>query len=237
MPEAVPNSVYLRTQQGLKSFVSAAAVERVLSDAMADAGVDPSRIHARQMRALLLGPVLDELSLLLPRSGLERRLDELAAGLMDDAPPVQPISAAVKSPPTRLASAQVARARTARVVTGVRTQVRPPRPASATELQQAVLQMAAIDSITLVAAVRQSGQVEFSRGSGDVDSLARLGMLALSLLKKNGPLRMFYLALEDSGLLLFPYGSDALLLTGKADLNVGAVVTAFDDLVRNKEES
>lgn len=237
MPEAVPNSVYLRTQQGLRAFVSAAAADRVLSDALADAGVEPTRIHARQMRALLLGPILDELSLLLPRTGLERRLDELATALVHDAAPAQPISVAVKTAPAQPASAQVAKARAVRVITGVRTEPRPSRPAAATELQAAVLQLASIDSVTLVAAVRQTGQVEFSRGDGDVDTLARLGMLALSLLRKNGPLRMFYLALEDSGLLLFPYGTDALLLTGKADLNVGAVVTAFDDLVRIKEES
>lgn len=237
MPEAVQNPVYDRTQQGLAAFVSAAAASRVLTDALADAGVEPARVHARQMRALLLGPILDELSLLLPRAGLERGLEALAAELVDDAAPVQPLTATVRTSQAQPASAQVARSRALQVVTGVRTEPRPSRPAAAEELQAAVLQLAAIDSVTLVAAVRQSGTVEFSRGEGDVAALARLGMLALSLLRKNGPLQLFFLALEESGLLLFPYGSDALLLTGKADLNVGAVVTAMNDLRKVKEES
>lgn len=227
----------MKTQQGLASFVSAAAANRVLSDALADAGVEPARVNARQMRALLLGPILDELSLLLPRAGLERSLEALAAKLMDETAPVEPISATVRTAQSQPASAQVARSRALQVVTGVRTEPRPTRPAPAAELQAAVLKLAAIDSVTLVAAVRQSGQVEYSRGDGDVASLARLGMLALSLLRKNGPLRLFYLALEDSGLLLFPYGNDALLLTGQADLNVGAVVTEMNDLLKVKEES
>lgn len=87
-----------------------------------------------------------------------------------------------------------------------------------------------------MAAVRANGSTEFSRGEGDVASLARLGRLALSLLVRSGPLKLFYVSKDTSSLLLFPWGSDALLLTGRPQLNVGAVVMTFTDLVRNKEE-
>lgn len=237
MPEPVPNSVYTRTRQGLAVFVSPAVAGRVLDGSLADAGLTPERVRARQMRALLLGPVLDELAGLLPRGGLERRLEEIAGQLVDDQPAAAPVSAAVRTEPARPVATLPVRNRQAQVVTGVRTTPRPVQPASSSELQEAVLHLAAIDSVTLVAAIRQSGQVEFSRGEGDVAALARLGMLALSLLMKAGPLKMYFLAFEESALLLFPYGSDALLLTGGADLNVGAVVTAFDDIRRNREES
>ena len=237
MPEAAPNPVYLRTQRGLAAFVSAAAATRVLDKALADAGVQPSRVRARQMKALLLGPVLDELDRILPRGGLERNLEALAAGLEDGVPPLVPMSAAPRTSSAQPGSAQVARSRTARVISGVRTELVRQRVNSADELQQAVLQLAAIDNVTLVAAVRASGATEFSRGTGDVASLARLGRMALSLLSRSGPLQMFYVTTASSSLLLFPWGSDALLLTGRPELNVGAVVTSFKDLILNKEET
>ncbi len=237
MPEAAPNPVYLRTQQGLAAFVSATAATRVLDKALADAGVSPERVRARQMRALLLGPVLDELDRILPRSGLERNLEALAAALDDGRPPPEPVSVAARTVGSLPGSAQVARSRTARVISGVRTELIRSRPNTEADLKSAVLELAAIDNVTLVAAVRANGETVFARGAGDVASLARLGRLALSLLLKSGPLRIFFVATETSSLLLFPWGSDALLLTGKPELNVGAVVTSFTDLVRNKEET
>ena len=189
------------------------------------------------MRALLLGPVLDELDRILPRGGLERNLEVLAARLDDAEAPLVPISAAPRTGYAQPGSAQVARSRTARVVSGVRTELVKQRPNSASDLQDAVLSLAAIDNVTLVAAVRSSGATEFSRGQGDIASLARLGRLALSLLTRSGPLQLFFVTTERSSLLLFPWGSDALLLTGRPELNVGAVVTSFKDLVRNKEET
>lgn len=237
MPEAAPNPVYLRTQQGLAAFVSATAATRVLDKALADAGVSPERVRARQMRALLLGPVLDELDRILPRSGLERNLEALAAALDDGRPPPEPVSVGARTVGSLPGSAQVARNRTARVISGVRTELIRSRPNTEADLKSAVLELAAIDNVTLVAAVRANGETVFARGAGDVASLARLGRLALSLLLKSGPLRIFFVATETSSLLLFPWGSDALLLTGKPELNVGAVVTSFTDLVRNKEET
>lgn len=241
MPEAPPNPVYQQTQQGLSALVSGTAATRVLDKSLADAGLTPAAVRPVQMRALLLGPVLDELERILPRRGLLNNLKSLADGL--DSVPAQPepvgaaVNPAARTGHAQPASAQVARRRTAQVVTGVRTQLHNMQANSRSRLETAVLGLAAIDNVTLVAAVRSSGQTEFSRGAGDVDSLARYGMLALSLLSRSGSLKMFFLALEDSSLLLFPWNSDALLLIGRPGLNVGAVVTAFNDIVQSKEES
>lgn len=236
MPDAPPNPVYQRTLQGLSALVSGAAATRLLDKTLADAGLTPARVRVVQMQELLTGPVLDELDRILPRSGLVRNLQAIASELTALA--AEPLPPAADPPARdRSASAEVARVRTAQVITGVRTELSRSQVNSPERLQSAVLALAAIDNVTLVAGVRSSGHTEFSRGAGDVTSLARYGMLALSLLTRSGSLRLFYLALEDSSLLLFPWGSDALLLTGKPQLNVGAVVTTFNDIVLSKEES
>lgn len=239
MPDAPPNPVYQKTLQGLSALVSGAAATRLLDKSLADAGLTPARVRPVQMKELLVGPVLDELEAILPRSGVVRNLEALAADINAVAAESTPAGAvpAARSVPVRPASAEVARARTAQVITGVRTELVRKQVNSSERLQSAVLALAAIDNVTMVAAVRSSGQTEFSRGAGDVENLARFAMLALSLLTRSGSLRMFYLALEDSSLLLFPWGSDALLLAGRPQLNVGATVTAFNDIVLSKEET
>ena len=230
MPNAPPNPVYQKTLTGLSALVSGAAAARVLDNALSDAGVTAARVRPVQMRALLTGPVLDELDRILPRSGLLRNLEALA-GTLEPAGS-QPVAAAL-NPVARTAHSWPASAEVARV----RTEITRNTASSRERLEAAVLKLAAIDNVTLVAAIRQSGQTEFSRGAGDVAAIARVGMLALSLLTKSGSLKMFFVALEESTLLLFPWGSDAVLLTGKPNLNVGAVVTAFNDIVLSKEES
>lgn len=248
MPDAPPNPVYQTTLQGLSALVSGAAASRLLDKSLADAGLTPARVRPVQMKELLAGPVLDELQAILPRSGLLRNLEAITAdidAMAAEAMPqpaipgesmLQPAIPAARSATVRQASADVARARTAQVITGVRTELTRQQVNSAERLQSAVLTLAAIDNVTMVAAVRSSGQTEFSRGAGDIRTLSRFGMLALSLLTRSGSLKMFFLALEDSSLLLFPWGSDALLLVGRPQLNVGAVVTAFNDIVLSKEE-
>lgn len=237
MPEVSPNQVYLRTQRGLSEIVSAAVASRVLNQALADAGVPAARVRPVQMKALLLGPVLDELELILPRSGLVRHLETLADSLdavsVAAQQPQQPVRPAAAAAPARNT---VPKAALTGVVTGVRTATASPGPVPAERLQAAVLSLAALDNVSLVAAVRAGGAVEFSRGSGDVAALARLGMLALSLLRRAGPLRMYFISSDSSSLLLFPWEGDALLLIGSADLNVGAAVATFNDIVRSKEE-
>lgn len=238
MPDAPPNPVYQTTLQGLSALVSGAAASRLLDKSLADAGLTPARVRPVQMKELLAGPVLDELQAILPRSGLLRNLEAITSdidAMAAEAMP-QPAVPAARSATARPASAEVARARTAQVITGVRTELIRQQVNSAERLQSAVLALAAIDNVTMVAAVRSSGQTEFSRGAGDIRTLSRFGMLALSLLTRSGSLKMFFLALEDSSLLLFPWGSDALLLVGRPQLNVGAVVTAFNDIVLSKEE-
>lgn len=240
MPDAPPNPVYVRTLQGLSALVSGAAATRVLDKSLADAGLTPARVRPVQMKELLAGPVLAELEAILPRSGLVRNLEAIVADIDAAAQEELPQPAAVpaaRSAPVRPASADVARTRTAQVITGVRTELNRRKVNSSDRLQAAVLRLAAIDNVTMVAAIRSSGEVEFSRGGGDVASLARFAMLGLSLLTRSGPLRLFYMALEESSLLLFPWGSDALLLVGKPQLNVGAAVTAFNDIVLSKEET
>src|SRR5690625_7604947 len=101
------------------------------------------------MRALLLGPVLDELAGLLPRGGLERRLEELAGQLGDDQPAATPGSAAVRTEPARPVATLPGRNRQAQEVTGVRTTPRPVQPATSSELQGAERTPAASDSVTL----------------------------------------------------------------------------------------
>lgn len=237
VPEVSPNQVYVRTQRGLSEIVSAAVASRVLNQALADAGVAPGHVRPVQMKALLLGPVLDELELILPRTGLVRHLEALAEVLdsvtvpdRQPVPPARPPAAAVPARSTLHPTALTG------VVSGVRTGPATPGPVPAGRLQAAVLSLAALDNVTLVAAVRADGAVEFSRGSGDVAALARLGMLALSLLRRAGPLRMYFISSDSSSLLMFPWEGDALLLIGSADLNVGAAVATFNDIIRSKEE-
>ncbi len=226
------NEVYIRTQQGLAELVSAGAASRMLESALADAGLDTDLIDAERMRLLLLGPIQAELMRILPRRGLPMRLAEIASALPTS--PHRSTSAPLTARPAE-APASIARERAVRVVTGVRTQLAAQREHTQKELERAVLKLATIESVTLVAAVRNSGQTAFSRGSGDIDELSRIGMVALSLLKKSGPLRLFYVAHEQASLLVFPWGPDALLLAGSPELNVGSALTVFADLQIDKE--
>lgn len=238
MPDAAPNPVYQQTLQGLSALVSGTAAARLLDNSLDSAGLNAATVRPRQMRGLLLGPVLNELDRILPRGGLIRTLESLANELEILAPqPVAALSKAARTGHARPAASHGVRAREAQVVTGVSTALRDRQPGSRSRLEAAVLRLAAIDHVTLVAALRASGQTEFSRGTGDVAALARYGMLALSLLSRSGSLKTFFLTLEDSSLLLFPWGSDALLLTGQPQLNVGAVITQFNDIIQSKEES
>lgn len=211
-------------------MVSAVAASRMLDSALRDARLASEAVTAEQMQDLLLGPIQRELERILPRRGLERNLRSLAYSLAR--PPRRGIDVTLTQ-----TSAQIARDRTAKVISGVRVKPAPARTEhSPRVLQAAVLGLAAIDNVTLVAAVRSNGRTEFSRGHGDVEQLSRFGMLALSLLNRSGPLKTFFVAHERATLLLFPWGSDALLVTGLPELNVGAALTAFADLSANKEE-
>ncbi len=234
MPDDAPNEIYLSTLKGLSGMVSPVAAERMVSASVRDAGFNPATVSASQMRTLLLGPVQFELEQILPRRMLQRDLGALAERL---ALLPQPPQSPALSTSSRVTPAQIAKIRTARVISGVR--VKPPvqQENSDAELQEAVLKLAMIAEVTLVAAVRRNFEPVFWRGQGDVVQLARYGGLAMQLLIRSSPLKMFYVAKEDSMLILFPWGSDTLLLAAGSEVNIGAVVAAFTDIAKAKEES
>lgn len=231
---ALTNSVYSLTQQGLAAMVSGRAATRVLDAALRESRTDRRSVTAEQMSSLLLGPVLKELVTILPRQGLELNLETLAASLLVDsmfltqerAPAAIPAAVTTDGP----------RKRNPTVITGVNT--RPlPVAADPAELEAAVLSFAMIENVTLIAAVRADGSVHVSRGAGNVELLARFGMLALSLLKRGGRLRSYYLEHEEGFLFLFPFADAALLLLGDPRLNIGTVFTIFSELTGTKEDS
>src|SRR5690554_3054469 len=167
------NEVYIRTQQGLAELVSAGAASRMLESALADAGLDTDLIDAERMRLLLLGPIQAELMRILPRRGLPMRLAEIASALPTS--PHRSTSAPLTARPAE-APASIARERAVRVVTGVRTQLAAQREHTQKELERAVLKLATIESVTPVAAARNSCQTAFPSGSANIAELPRTRM-------------------------------------------------------------
>ncbi|MEX2535411.1 MAG: hypothetical protein WD273_07380 [Trueperaceae bacterium] len=110
------------------------------------------------------------------------------------------------------------------------------RARSDNELELQVTRFALIDHVRFVAAVRADGDVPISRGEGlDLASLARLSRLALSLLARGGTVRSLHLAHSQGQLFLFPFGHDLLVVFGAAELNLGAVTTAFTALALEED--
>jgi hypothetical protein len=235
---ALANSVYLQTQQGLAAMVSDRAASRVLDAVLRGSRIDRNSVTAEQMSSLLLGPVLQELVSILPRQGLELNLETLAASLLVDSMFLdqEPVAAAIPAPqPAAAAVPAWPRPRSRAVITGVNT--RPlPVAADPRRLDAAVLTLAAIDHVTLIAAVKSDGSVHVSRGVGNVGLLARFGMLALRLLERGGRLRSYYLEHDEGFLFLFPFNEAALLLLGNPHLNIRTVFTVFSELTGTKEQ-
>ncbi len=92
---AVPNDIYRKTQRQLSTMISGRAARRVLDRSLRALGHSQNAVTASQMRDTLLGPVLRELSAILPGPGLKHHLHELGASLSD--PPEAEIS---PTPPT-----------------------------------------------------------------------------------------------------------------------------------------
>lgn len=102
-------------------------------------------------------------------------------------------------------------------------------------LERAVLQFAQLDHVRMVAALRASGEVANSRGSGfDLKTLSRLGTLGLKLLARSGELRSYYLAFKEGQLFFFPLQTYTLCIIGTAELNLGLV---FATLQKLKEDA
>lgn len=231
----MPNEVFLRTHDGLAGMVSARAATKVLEDALRSTGTTAEAVTLQQMTAMLQGPVLRDLERILPREGLKRNLSSLIAVLEADLAPSGATPTVVQTPPAGTVAQDLAR-------TLVEGTVRPPPeppapPLPAAELERLALSFGRIDQVQLVLAARQDGSVVVSRGSGpDPAVLARMGMLALTLLKRSGRLRSYYLGHPAGQLFTFPFGTDAIIVVGGPDLNLGAVFSAFAGLVA-KEES
>lgn len=218
-------------------MVSDRAASRVLDAVLRGSRIDRNSVTAEQMSSLLLGPVLQELVSILPRQGLELNLETLAASLLVDSMFLdqEPVAAAIPAQPAAAAVPAGPRPRSRAVITGVNT--RPlPVAADPRRLDAAVLTLAAIDHVTLIAAVKSDGSVHASRGAGNVELLSRFGMLALRLLERGGRLRSYYLEHDEGFLFLFPFNEAALLLLGNPHLNIGTVFTVFSELTGTKEE-
>lgn len=79
----VANDIYQKTHDGLAQMVSARAATRMLESGLQQRGLTADNIAEREMRRLLLGPIFRELEHILPRAGLKRNLQVLAASLKE----------------------------------------------------------------------------------------------------------------------------------------------------------
>lgn len=77
MPDKEPNELYRLSHSGLSSLVSARVASRVLETALARSKLSADSIDLDQMSRVLLGPVLRDLQLILPREGLKHTLREI----------------------------------------------------------------------------------------------------------------------------------------------------------------
>ena len=105
--------------------------------------------------------------------------------------------------------------------------------ADSDDLERLAITFAQLDHVKMVAGIRLNGEIVLSRGTGyDLNALARLGAIALMLLKQSGEMRSYYLAHESAQLFLFPMGEYALVIIGSEELNLGgvfAVLTALEE--------
>ena len=104
------------------------------------------------------------------------------------------------------------------------------RTLDAGAIEGVVLEIAKLEHLKFVAALR-GGQIVFARGGGfDADALSRLGTMGLKLLERSGKLRSYYLAHTDGQLFFFPLGPYILSIVGTTKLNMGLVFTALQQL-------
>jgi hypothetical protein len=99
-----------------------------------------------------------------------------------------------------------------------------------------LVKFAQLDNVKVVAAVKPSGDISMSRGSGfDVDALSRLGSLGIKLLSRGRTIRSYYLSQSRYQLFLFPLYtnttlSQTLIVVGSSDVNVGDVFSVRSQL-------
>ena len=107
-------------------------------------------------------------------------------------------------------------------------------PLSHAQLEKIVLRFAGLEEVKLVASFGPGGEVTCSRGGGfDLPTLARYGLMTLTLLRRSGHVRSYYLAHSLYQLFLLPLGGSTLVIIGTPELNVGSV---FGTLANLEEE-
>ena len=104
-------------------------------------------------------------------------------------------------------------------------------PLAGAQLEAVVLRFAGLEEVKLVASFGPRGEVTCSRGGGfDLDALARYGLMTLTLLRRSGHVRSYYLAHTLYQLFLLPLGGSTLVVIGTPDLNVGSVFGTLSHL-------
>jgi hypothetical protein len=83
------NQVYEVTHEGLSAVISAKAATKVLRKAIESQGFDAKSITGSEMRNVLMGPVLKELTGILPKDGVERTLKGIIKTLKKQAKEVK----------------------------------------------------------------------------------------------------------------------------------------------------
>ena len=104
-------------------------------------------------------------------------------------------------------------------------------PLSHAQLETIVLRFAGLEEVKLVASFGPGGEVTGSRGGGfDLGALARYGLMTLTLLRRSGHVRSYYLAHSLYQLFLLPLGGSTLVVIGTPELNVGSVFGTLSTL-------
>ena len=75
------NEIYTLTHDGLAGLISAQAATRLLDRALQAKGLGANTVTRRQMKSVLLGPVVRELEGILPKAGVERNLRRIYISL------------------------------------------------------------------------------------------------------------------------------------------------------------
>ena len=104
-------------------------------------------------------------------------------------------------------------------------------PLSHAQLEKIVLRFAGLEEVKLVASFGPGGEVTCSRGGGfDLGALARYGLMTLTLLRRSGHVRSYYLAHSLYQLFLLPLGGSTVIVIGTPELNVGSVFGTLSNL-------
>lgn len=249
----MPNDVYATARRELASMMSVRAAERVLDDALASASVAADEVTPRQMRALVVGPIQRHLRATFPPAGVKAALTTLTERLRamgaptpvaeparDDAPAraaegaahADRVEAKPVSRPAPVSAATSASPAASSVPASAGAAVASPRHAGPPleELQRTALAFARHDDVVGVYLVRD-GRVSFARGAGiDGDAAARLVPVAANLLNRVGGWRSCSVQHERGHVFVIPFGRDHLVLVGRTEFNLGAILSALASL-------